>query len=82
MNATSADGAENRTAIVTGAARRIGAAIARHLHRRGLNVLIHYRESAAPAETLVAELIRARPDSAALVQADLWIKPATRTGGR
>jgi len=71
MNAPSADRGENRTAIVTGAARRIGAVIARELHRRGLNVLIHYRGSEDEAESLTAELNATRPGSAARLQADL-----------
>jgi len=45
-----------RTAIVTGGARRIGAALARALAADGWHVLIHYRRSAAPAAALAAEL--------------------------
>jgi len=59
------------TALVTGAAKRIGAAIARALHGRGCNVLLHYRSSAGEAAALAAELNGARPGSAWLVQADL-----------
>lgn len=59
------------TAIVTGAARRLGAAIARALHRRGLNVVLHYRHSGADAAALAAELNRARPGSVVTVAADL-----------
>ena len=58
-------------ALITGAARRIGAAIARELHGVGLNVLVHYRSSGAEARTLVAELNRARPDSADALRANL-----------
>lgn len=57
--------------LVTGAARRVGAAIARHLHGRGCSVVLHYRGSAADAQALAAELEQARPGSTALVQADL-----------
>ncbi|MEO7775363.1 MAG: pteridine reductase [Steroidobacteraceae bacterium] len=60
-----------KTALVTGAARRVGAAIARTLHGAGANVVIHYRNSASDAEALAAELGRARRRSVALVQADL-----------
>jgi pteridine reductase len=60
-----------KTALITGAARRVGAAIARALHAAGANVVIHYRSSARDAEALVAALNAARPDSAALRQADL-----------
>lgn len=62
---------EGRTALVTGAARRVGAAIARRLHAAGMNVLIHFRASAADAQALEAELNGVRPGSAARAQADL-----------
>ena len=62
---------EQRTALVTGAARRIGAAIARHLHARGLRVALHYRHSQTDALALQHELEAIRADSTLLVQADL-----------
>jgi pteridine reductase len=58
-------------ALITGAARRIGASIAQTLHRSGFNVVLHYRNSAAEAEELCAGFNRERPDSAVSVQADL-----------
>ena len=57
--------------LITGAARRIGAQIARHLHGCGYRVLVHYRSSEADAQTLVTELNQTRPDSALALQADL-----------
>ena len=57
--------------LVTGAARRIGAAIARGLHDRGARVIIHYHHAAEPAHALVAALNAMRPDSADCHQADL-----------
>lgn len=60
-----------KAALVTGGARRIGAAIARRLHAAGANVLIHYRGSEPDAQALRAELNALRPGSAALVKADL-----------
>jgi pteridine reductase len=60
-----------KTVLITGAARRVGAAIARELHAAGANLVVHYRSSARDAQTLVAELNATRPDSAALRQADL-----------
>ncbi|HET7687675.1 MAG TPA: pteridine reductase [Candidatus Macondimonas sp.] len=57
--------------LVTGAARRIGAAIARGLHARGARVMIHYCHAAEPAHALVAELNAVRPDSADWHAADL-----------
>jgi len=56
---------------VTGAARRVGAAIARKLHGAGANVLLHYRTSTGEAESLARELNGARPQSARTLQADL-----------
>ena len=50
-------------ALITGAARRIGAAIARRLHADGHDVALHYRASAHEIETLAAELDRTRAGS-------------------
>ena len=60
-----------RCALITGAAHRIGAAIARLLHAQGMDLLIHYRHSLAPAEALRDELEAQRTDSVHLAQADL-----------
>ncbi len=61
--------------LVTGAARRVGAEIARALHAAGACVAIHYRTSGTEAGRLAAELNAARPDeggeSAATFAADL-----------
>lgn len=50
-------------ALVTGAAKRLGAAIARALHDKGYNVVVHYHNSAREAQALVAELNHARTAS-------------------
>src|SRR6185437_8888182 len=60
-----------KTALITGAARRVGSAIARRLHGAGANVVLHYRSSAEDAAALALELNEARPGSAALVSGDL-----------
>ncbi len=60
----------SKTALVTGAARRIGRAIALDLARDGFAIAIHYRSSRAGAEALADE-IRDAGGTAALVQADL-----------
>ena len=60
-----------RWALVTGAAVRIGATIARTLHTAGANVGIHYFRSAAPAAELAANLNAARAGSAIALGADL-----------
>lgn len=62
--------------LVTGAARRIGAAIARELHSAGLNVVLHYRSSGAEARALEKELNRIRSDSAHCIRANLLSLPA------
>lgn len=60
-----------KVALLTGAARRIGAATARTLHAAGAIVVIHYRHSAQDAEALQAELNAQRANSCFLVQGDL-----------
>lgn len=57
--------------LVTGAARRVGAEIARTLHDAGACVALHYRHSADAAERLAAALNAARPGSACTVAGDL-----------
>ena len=59
-----------RTAIVTGGARRIGAALTRALTEDGWSVLIHCHTSVAEAEALAAELLGARVAVADLAQPD------------
>lgn len=62
-----------KTVLITGAARRVGAEIARTLHAAGMNVMLNYRSREAEAAALAAELNRLRsgPESAAIVPADL-----------
>lgn len=60
-----------KVALMTGAARRIGATVARALHREGATVVLHYKASAAEAKALQAELNALRVDSCFLLQADL-----------
>src|SRR5260221_13207737 len=60
-----------KVVLVTGGAKRVGAAIARRLHREGANLMLHYRGSEREARALRAELNAARGDSVALVEADL-----------
>lgn len=62
---------QDKTVLITGAARRVGAEIARTLHAEGANLALHYRSAAAEAQTLVAEFNAARPGSALAFQADL-----------
>jgi pteridine reductase len=82
---------DGRSALVTGAAKRIGAVIARTLHAAGANVAIHYNRSAADADELAADLNRRRAKSAFTIAADMRDIAAVermaaqvldRTGGR
>jgi pteridine reductase len=68
-------------ALVTGGARRVGAAIVQRLHAAGASVLVHYRDSEAQAAQLVAELNALRPKSAAKVKAELLAPIAPRALG-
>ncbi len=56
------------TALITGGAQRVGAALARHLSARGWRLLLHWHRSRAAAEALRAEL---GPERVTLLQADL-----------
>jgi len=60
-----------QSVLVTGAADRLGAQIARTLHQNGANLIIHYRSSADAAAQLVGELNAAREESACALRADL-----------
>jgi pteridine reductase len=60
-----------KVVLVTGAAKRVGAEIVRHVHHAGADVVLHYRSAAAEAESLVDELNSARPGSAIALRADL-----------
>ena len=62
---------DDKVALVTGSARRIGAAITSCLHSAGANVVIHYRGSARDADALAARLNESRENSATTMQADL-----------
>lgn len=58
------------TVLITGAANRIGATIARHLAQSGMQIIVHYNSSADDAEKLVGD-IAADGGQAGLVSADL-----------
>lgn len=62
---------DRKVILVTGAARRVGAVIARHLQGLGATVVIHYRNSVLEADALADELNARRPGSAYCVRADL-----------
>jgi pteridine reductase len=58
-------------ALITGAAKRVGAQIARTLHAAGYDFALHYRHSRSEMDALCADLNKARADSAHAAQADL-----------
>jgi len=62
---------QNKVALITGGARRIGAEIASTLHENGFNLALHYRNSRSDAQALQKQLNEKRPDSVTLIQADL-----------
>jgi pteridine reductase len=62
---------QGKVVLITGGAKRVGAAIGRLLHASGASLMIHYRSSAGEARALQGELNAIRPDSVALIQADL-----------
>lgn len=61
----------HKTVLITGAARRLGADMARGFHHAGASVALHYRSSADDAGKLAAELNAVRAESALTIQADL-----------
>lgn len=79
-----------KVALVTGAARRVGAELVRALHAGGFNVVLHYRRSQAAAQQVQRELNARRENSVVLIQADLLdtsklaavVQQAARTWGR
>ncbi|HYC38281.1 MAG TPA: pteridine reductase [Usitatibacter sp.] len=61
----------DRAVLITGAARRIGAAIARRLHASGCRVVLHCHRSRGDADRLADALNADRGDSCAVLQCDL-----------
>ncbi len=58
-------------ALITGAAKRVGARIARRLHAAGYDLALHHRASQSPMEALVRELEERRPGSVLVLQCEL-----------
>ncbi|MFL2840589.1 MAG: SDR family NAD(P)-dependent oxidoreductase [Pseudohongiellaceae bacterium] len=65
------DSANPKVVLITGGAARIGASIAKHLHKIGFNIVLHYNHSKTAAETLCAELNSCRNNSAYCFEAEL-----------
>ena len=62
---------QGKVILITGGAKRVGAAICRRMHAAGTNLMLHYRASGGEARLLQAELNHTRPNSVALIQSDL-----------
>lgn len=61
---------QSPVALVTGSAKRIGAAIAKGLHSTGYNLVVHYRDSQTDAEALVNNMNQQRANSAICIRAN------------
>ena len=61
----------NKVVLITGGAKRVGAAICRSLHAEGFKLMIHYKSSINEARALQAELSLMRPNTVAIIQSDL-----------
>ncbi|MDY6919004.1 MAG: pteridine reductase [Pseudomonadota bacterium] len=77
---------ETQVALITGSAKRIGAFLARYLHDKGYDVIVHYRHSGVEAKALRDELEQTRPHSCIALHADLgdpqaWAQLAEQTRG-
>jgi pteridine reductase len=73
MQERTAQALAGKTALITGGARRVGAAIARTLHGAGANIVLHYRHSSAAAAELARVLNAARPNSVVTLAEDLLL---------
>ncbi|MDH5436948.1 MAG: pteridine reductase [Gammaproteobacteria bacterium] len=80
----------DKVVLITGAAHRVGATMARHLHSLGMRIIVHYRHSKKAAHALQEELNAKRENSVVLIQADLhqsnkiksMLKEAAKTWGQ
>ena len=61
----------NKVVLITGGAKRVGAAICRELHACGAQLMIHYKSSTKEARALQVELNLQRANSVAIIQGDL-----------
>lgn len=66
-----AEDLSDQVVLITGGAKRVGAAICRRLHAQGARLMVHHRSSIAEARALQQELNAQRADTVALIQADL-----------
>ena len=64
---------ENKVALITGSARRIGASIVSKFHSEGFDVIVHARRSTDAAQELMEKMNSVRTNSANLVLANLTL---------
>jgi len=69
---------QGKVVLVTGGAKRVGAAICRRLHAAGAELAVHYRSSESEALEMCCELNALRPESAAVFRSDLLDLKALR----
>jgi pteridine reductase len=62
---------KDKVVLITGGAKRVGAAICRELHAHGAKLMVHYKTSVNEARALQAELNLVRANSVAIIQGDL-----------
>lgn len=62
---------KNKVVLITGGAKRVGAAICRELHAQGAQLMVHYNTSTSEARALQAELNLRRANSVAIIQGNL-----------
>ncbi len=70
-NASDSLSLTNKVVLITGGAKRVGAAICRELHANGAQIMIHFKTSQNEARALQAELNLQRANSVAIIQGDL-----------
>ena len=81
---------QGKVILVTGGARRVGAATCRRLHAQGANLVVHYRASQSEARALQTELDQVRPGSADWMHSSIMLpaffqplwERSPRTGGK
>ncbi|WNO08607.1 pteridine reductase [Teredinibacter sp. KSP-S5-2] len=62
---------QQKVILITGAAKRIGASLAKDLHSNNYKIIIHYNQSESSARSLMESLNNRRADTATMIQADL-----------
>tara|TARA_B100001250_G_scaffold291970_1_gene253602 strand:- start:1149 stop:1880 length:732 start_codon:yes stop_codon:yes gene_type:complete len=69
---------ENKTALITGSGKRIGASISRAFHSRGYNIIAHFNSSSKDIKSLEKDLNKKRKGSCIAFQADFFEKESLK----